>query len=110
MNNFVNAINAINGRVWLGCLVVLAMLLLHLRYRKVTPTGSLLDSINGIHVAILGFVLCLCGIGMALSGHEGFGDKVFLSGASFIGGVGVGRIMTGKSDPKAPDAPQVPNA
>jgi hypothetical protein len=107
MMNFVNAMNALNGRVWLACIVVLVIVLLHLRYRKLAPTGSLLDSINGVHVAILGFVLCLCGIGMALSGHEGFGDKVFLSGASFIGGVGVGRIMS-KTEKDPGDSPNAP--
>src|SRR5690349_54153 len=91
--NFVNALNAIHGQFWLVVLVLVAMLLLHIRYRNVTPSGSLVEELNSLHVAWIGFVLCLCAIAVILGGHEAAGDKIFLSGASFIGGIAVSKAI-----------------
>lgn len=85
--NAVNAINAVRGPVWLVLLTLAILVLIYARYRKLQPTGNLVDSLNSIHPAVYGFVLCIWGIVLALNAHEQFGDKVFLSGASFIGGV-----------------------
>lgn len=96
--NFVNALNALNGRVWLGVVVLLLMMLLFLRYRNVTPTGSFIDSLNSVHVAWLGFTLCLCGVALMISGQGEYGDKVFLSGASFIGGIAATKAVNGSAN------------
>jgi hypothetical protein len=85
--NFVNAINAVRGEVWLMLFVTTAMFLLYARYHKTAPSGNLVESFNSIHPAVYGFVLCMMGVVLELNGHEQAGDKVFLSGASFIGGV-----------------------
>ncbi len=87
MLNTVNALNAIQGRFWLFWIVLLSIVLVYLRDRR-NPTGpSIIESLNGLHVAWLGFALCLFGISLMIAGHGNEGDKVFLSGASFIGGV-----------------------
>lgn len=98
--NFVNAVNAVNGRAWIAVIILLAMALLFVRYCRIAPKGSIIDSLNSTHVAVFGFVLCLCGIGLTLSGHAEAGDKVFLSGASFIGGIAASRaIKANDSEP-----------
>jgi hypothetical protein len=96
MINFVNALNSIRPMIWLVMISTLVVCLIYKRYSKTPPTGALLDQINGVHIAILGFALCLCGIALAVNGHEIFADKVFVSGASFIGGIGVGKMMSDK--------------
>ncbi len=83
----VNALNAVHGPIWIVLLAVLALFTLYARYRKLPPSGNFVDSLNSVHPAVYGFVLCIWGIVLALNSHEQFGDKVFLSGASFIGGV-----------------------
>lgn len=96
--NFVNALNAIHGQLLLFVLIIFAMVLLYLRYYKVQPTGSIVDSLNAVHVAWLGFALCLCGIFLIVAGHDQAGDKVFLSGASFIGGIAATRAVNGNGN------------
>jgi len=96
--NAVNAINSIHGQIWLVLLLALVIILLYARYRSVPPTGSLVDSLNSVHVAWLGFTLCLCGIALMMSGEGQFGDKVFLSGASFIGGIAATKAVNGNGN------------
>ena len=87
LQGIVQAINTIHGSVWIVMLVFFFGALLFARYRNVPPSANLVESLNAIHPAVYGFVLCNWGLILALNGHEQFGDKVFLSGASFIGGV-----------------------
>jgi hypothetical protein len=117
MLNAVNAINAVRGEVWLMLFATTAMFLLYARYHKTAPSGNLVESFNSIHPAVYGFVLCMMGVVLELNGHEQAGDKVFLSGASFIGGVAMRASYNGNgnstpvaiaSTNAAPNAP-VPN-
>lgn len=102
--NFVNAINAVRGPVWLVMVGTLAMLLLFARYYKQTPSGNLIDSLNSIHPAVYGFILCMMGVILELNGHENAGDKVFLSGASFIGGVAATKFLASTASPNVATA------
>lgn len=112
MLNAVNAINAVRGEVWLMMFATTAMFLLYARYHKTAPSGNLVDSFNSIHPAVYGFVLCMMGVVLELNGHEQAGDKVFLSGASFIGGVAMRANYSGNGAPVAiastSAAPSVP--
>ncbi|HWF03631.1 MAG TPA: hypothetical protein VHA06_08095 [Candidatus Angelobacter sp.] len=89
MLNFVEALNQIHGIVWLNFVVILGMLLVFARYRKqpARPAGSLIDVLNSVHPAVYGFIFGMSAIALMLVGHSAEGEKVFLSGASFIGGV-----------------------
>lgn len=96
--NAVNALNAIHGQLLLFLLTLTAMLLMYSRYRKIEPIGPahLIDALNTIHPAVYGFVICMMGIALEMTGHSQAGDKVFLSGASFIGGVAARSILPGR--------------
>lgn len=98
MTNFIDALNSIHGQVWLVLITFCAMLLLYLRYRKAPPATSLVDSLNSIHVALLGFVICLVAVMLMMAGHAQEGDKVFLSGASFIGGIAAAKATNGNGN------------
>ena len=95
---FIDVINSIHGQVWLVLIAFTAMLLLYLRYRNTPPAASLVDSLNSIHVALLGFVICLMAVMLMMAGHAQEGDKVFLSGASFIGGIAAVKATSGNGN------------
>lgn len=125
MHDFVTALNAVKLTVWLVLLGLTVLFLSYARYRKEPATGSLVDMINSISIANYGFILCMAAIGLIMANKDQAGDKIFLSGASFIGGVGVGAaaakrnqtppnpgptdwVPVAAAPPPPPPLPQVP--
>lgn len=105
--NFVNAINALRGGIWVVFMATLAMILLYCRYhnRPSSQTGAWVDLVNSVHPAVYGFALCIMAYSLMLIGHSSEGEKVFLSGASFIGGVALrGAYTPNGSGTPAPKA------
>jgi hypothetical protein len=98
--NLVTAINSIHGQVWLCLFTLAGMLLVYLRYRKFQPAASLVDTLNSLHIALLGFALCIIAVLLILAGYPAEGDKIFLSGASFIGGIAAGKISQNGNGPR----------
>lgn len=96
---FVNALNALHGQVLLLFAFLFCVTLLFVRYRKAPANGSIVDSLNSVHIAWLGFALCLCGIALMMASHGPEGDKVFLAGASFIGGIAAAKAVNGSGKP-----------
>jgi peptidoglycan/LPS O-acetylase OafA/YrhL len=96
----INAINSIHGQVWLCLFTFAGMLLVYLRYRKFPPAASLVDTLNSLHIALLGFAICILAVLLILAGHPAEGDKIFLSGASFIGGIAAGKVSQNGNGPR----------
>lgn len=98
MHDFVTALNAVKLTVWLVLLAITCLILSYLRYRNQPVSGSVVDMINSISIANYGFILCMAAIGLIMANKDQAGDKIFLSGASFIGGVGVGSALASKKN------------
>ncbi|HEY2497300.1 MAG TPA: hypothetical protein VGK24_09545 [Candidatus Angelobacter sp.] len=99
----VNALNALHGALLLVFVVLFVAILIFARYRNhpPAPAGTLVDVINSVHPAVYGFALCVMAYTLMLIGHGSEGEKVFLSGASFIGGV----ALRGAYNPGGKDTP-----
>lgn len=111
MHDFVAALNAVKLTVWLVMLALTCLFLAYFRYRKEPATGSIVEMINSISIANYGFILCMAAIGLIMANKDQAGDKIFLSGASFIGGVGVGAAaMAAKKNGSPTDSLPVPVA
>lgn len=100
----VNALNEVHGQVLVFVIALVAMVLLFVRYKSAPHSGpgSFIDALNGVHVTAWGVLLALVGIAVVLANHETFGDKVFVAGASFIGGMGAAKLMSSNGNGNKP--------